>query len=222
MKTFDKKNLTTIVAVDTNLFFELVSKDENYVPQKKSKNGFYNTIRSMKRKCINGSLKIVILPQVWEEIKENLDNREKEFLQKYCLIVEPKNPEEYAKKVAKLATTYVKTGAMNDENENGSATSDAIIMAQSSVAGLNLVTCNYKHFLFYGAKNPKKQKIDRERADDIEEINSKFGLHFVMNNGEQFVPRPHSPAEYFELYRGGNFYEQESYEDIELTSKEIL
>lgn len=222
MKTFENKNLTTIVAVDTNLFFELVSKNENYVPSKKDKNGFYNTVRSMKRKCMNGSLKIVILPQVWEEIKDNLDNREKEFLQKYCLMLEPKDPVAYAEKVAKLATTYVKTGAMNDENENGSATSDAIIMAQSSVAGLNLVTCNYKHFLYYFLSTKKKmQQVDRERADDIEEINSKFGLHFVMNNGEQFVPRPHSPAEYFELYRGGNFYEQESYADVEFTSKEI-
>ena len=222
MKAFDKKNLTTIVAVDTNLFFELVSKNENYVPTKKGQNGFYNTIRSMKRKCINGSLKIIIVPQVWEEIKDNLDNREKEFLQNYCLFLEPKNPEDFAEKTARLATSYIKTGVMKDENGDGSLSSDAIIMAQSSIAGLNLVTCNYKHFLYYFSSSKKKnQQHGRERADDIEEINSKFGLYFVMNNGESFVPRPHSPAEYFELYRDGNFYEQENYENVEIGPKEI-
>ena len=222
MKELKDKSLVTIAAVDSNVFFMLASSNETYLPKKKDKNGFYNTIRSLKRKCMNGSLKIAILPQVWKEIEANMDNREREFLKNYCFFIEPKNIEEYATKVAKLAHDYIKSGVMEDEDKNLSITADAIIMAQSSIAGLNLITSNQKHFLYYdhGIKKNKKEVI-RNRADDIEKINSRHGLYFEMNNGVSFVPRPCSPAEYFELFKGGPFYEQENYEDIDLVQKDL-
>lgn len=111
---------------------------------------------------------------------------------------------------------------MENEDENGMATSDAIIMAQSSIAGLNLLTCNYKHFLYYEKfLNKHKKSTHRLRADEIEQVNSKNGLYFTMHNGTTFVPRPCSPAEYFELYRGGNFYELEEYENVDFNEKEF-
>ena len=222
MKEFKNDNFRTVIAVDSNVFFAIVSTNENYIPKKSDKNGFYNTIRSLKRKCINGSLKIAILPQVFEEIKDNLDHREKEFLEKHCVFVEPKNKADFAKKSVILALDYIRKGAMEDENENGLPSSDAIIMAQSSVAGLNLVTSNHKHFLYYSKFiNKHKKEVVRTRADDIEEINSRHGFYFEMKNGETFVPRPYSPAEYFELYRNGPFYEQKNYDDIDLIQKDI-
>lgn len=222
MKKFTNENFRTIVAVDTNMFFNIVSSNENYVPKKGDRHGFYDTIRSIKKKCINGSLRIVILPQVWEEIKDNLDNREKEFLSEYCFFIEPKDSVKFATKTAKLVYNYIKSGVMEDENGNKTATSDSIIMAQSSVAGLNLITCNHKHFLYYkhGTKHNKRE-IKRDRADDIQEINSKHGYYFEMKNGKSFVPRPCSPAEYFELYKDGNFYELSEYENVDLIQKEM-
>lgn len=222
MKKLKDKLLTTIAAVDSNVFFMLASSNETNIPKKKDKFGFYNTIRSLKRKCMNGSLKIAILPQVWDEIKENLDNREREFLENYCFFVEPKNSEDFASKTAKLAYDYIKSGVMDDENGNKTPTSDAIIMAQSSISGLNLITSNQKHFLFYfhGLKGKKKDVV-RDRADDIEKINSRHGLYFEMNNGTHFVPRPHSPAEFFELFKGGYFYEQNEYSEIDLIQKDL-
>ena len=80
-----------------NLLF-IFCANKYFFPKNNDKYGFYNTIRSLKRKCMNGSLKIAILPQVWNEIKENVDHRESEFLKNYCFFVEPKNKEEYAKK----------------------------------------------------------------------------------------------------------------------------
>ena len=116
----------------------------------------------------------------------------------------------------------MKKEAMEDENKNKMPTNDAIIMAQSTVAGFNLVTCNHKHFLFYLTRVKHKDRENfRKRADDIEEINSAYGYYYVMNNGEIFVPRPCSPAEYFELYRGGNFYELSEYENVDLIQKEM-
>lgn len=222
MKEFKNDNFRTVVAVDTNVFFALVSTNENYTPKKGDKNGFYNTIRSLKRKCINGSLKIAILPQVFDEIKENLDNREREFLKEHCVFVEPKDSSKYTQKVVKVALNYIRNGVMEDENENGLPTSDAIIMAQASVVGLNLVTSNHKHFLYYSNfMHKKRREVVRTRAEDIEEINSRHGLYFEMKNGETFVPRPYSPAEYFELYRGGPFYEQGEYDEINLIQKDI-
>lgn len=222
MKEFKNENFRTIVAVDTNVFFAIVSTNENFKPKKSDKNGFYNTIRSLKRKCINGSLKIAILPQVFEEIKDNLDSREREFLENYCVFVEPKNKADFAKKSVVLALDYIRKEAMEDENENGFLTSDAIIMAQASVSGLNLVTSNHKHFLYYSKFiNKKKKEVVRTRADDIEEINSRHGLYFEMKNGDTFVPRPYSPAEYFELYKNGPFYEQGKYDEIDLIQKDL-
>ena len=223
MKEFTNESLRTVVAVDTNLFLLLARKNINQPEKKgkgKGKNGFFHTIKSLKLKCVNGSLKIVILPQVWEEIKERLTQKEKDFLENYCVFLEPKNAEEFATQATKLAFTYLKKGVMEQEGESGQITSDAIIMAQSSIAGINLLTCNYKHFLYYeNHLNEKKKKTYRLRADDIEAINSQFGLYFAMHNESVFVPRPCSPAEYFELYRGGNFYELEEYENIELKER---
>ena len=223
MKKFTDESLRTIVAVDTNTFLDMVQTNENFVPKKGAKTGYYNTIRSLKRKCINGSLKIVILPQVWEEIKENLDNREKEFLQNYCLFLKPKDPAKYAAEVAKLAFSYVKTGVMNDKDKNEEIASDAVIMAQCSAAGINLITGNRRHFLFYEENDRRKRRkaVIRDRADDIQDINSRHGKYFEMKNGKSFIPRPYSPAEFFELYRDGEFYEQKEYEEIDLIHKEF-
>lgn len=223
MKKFTDESLRTIVAVDTNTFLDIVQTNEDFVPKKGAKNGYYNTIRSLKRKCINGSLKIVILPQVWEEIKENLDNREKEFLENYCLFVEPKDPAKFADQVSKIAFHYVKDSVMEKGDADETIASDAIIMAQCAVSGLNLITGNRRHFLFYQENSRKKRRktVIRDRADDIQNINSRHGKYFEMKNGKSFIPRPYSPAEFFELYRGGEFYEQKEYAVVDLIQKEF-
>ena len=203
-----------IVAIDTNIFIRAtqVGLDEEVDDSK----GYFKRMQIIKRKAANGSLKLVILPQVFSEITAGkLTADERDLLQNYCTILSPKDPDEYARKVKELADKYVKSGVM--KTENGKPTQDVIIMAQATVAGLNLISDNFVDFYLYRCGKVDFEKDESRRAKDIQNINEKMGYSFTTITGDDFVPRPYTSKEYVNIFKDVNLFNiRNKYEGFEM------
>ncbi len=205
----------SIVAIDSNVFISLVRISSNYHAKPKQQ-GFNENLRIMKRKCESGTLKLVILPSVFAEIYPRLNNKETDFLREHCLVLEPDNEKAYSKECYELAKSYVREGIM--KGEKGNPSMDAIIMAEATVAGLNLVTNNSRDFLAY-EKNDKNRRKDckdkSQRATDIAKFNKKEGFVFKTKKGETYSPKPYSSSQYVMFFKTtGAFDMREKYSGV--------
>lgn len=201
MKPIKDKSKITRVAVDTNILILMSAIDENFEPKRGKDSGFKDKIRIMKRKAINGSLQLVVTPTVLNEISKKITQKEQKFLQNYCYVVNPTDKQKYAFESMKLGIEYIRSGVM--QKENGCA-SDALIMAESTVCGLNLVTGNTHHFIDYEPGEVEKGH-STSRAEDIQNLNKKLGYVFVNGKKERIVPKPCTPEYYFENFKNGKY-----------------
>ena len=105
------------------------------------------------------------------------------------------------------------------KSENGKPTMDAVIMAEATISGLNLVTNNSRDFLSY-EKGENKRKYDRRdvspRASDIAKLNKKLGYIYETKKLERFTPKPLSPSQYVMWFKdSGAFGMRESYPGVD-------
>lgn len=206
-----------IVAIDSNVFITLAKISTDFVKKKNRGAEFTEKIRIMKRKCVGKTLKFVILPSVLKEIYPTLSKKEAAFLNEYCLILDPKDKKRFAKMSYELAETYCDAGVM--KSKDGKPTMDAIIMAEATISGLNLVTNNSRDFLSY-EKAEMKQRTDKKdkspRATDIAKLNKKLGYVYETKKLEKFTPKPFSSSQYVNWYKDtGAFGMREDYPGIE-------
>ena len=200
MKKFTQEEKLTRIAVDSNIIIRMATVDENLFLEPDKQVWFIEQLRIMKRKCINGSLQIVITPTVMNELSRNMKKNELEFIQKYCLVVQPENKEQFAYNTVKLAVEYMKNGVI----PRTGCSNDALIAAEAALCGLNLVTANVHHLVFYeeGEVSPDHKTL---RNEDIQTINERSGLVFWGRSGEKFVPMPCTPDYYVEHFKEGTF-----------------
>ena len=210
MKPIKDKSKITRVAIDTNIIILMAAIDENFEHKREAHKGFKEHIRVMKRKAINGSLQLVITPTVLNEISKKLTPKERHFLQDHCYVVNPADKQKYAYDSMKLGIEYIRSGVMQKEN---CSASDALIMAESTVCGLNLVTGNTHHFIDYEPGEVEKTH-STSRAEDIQNLNKKAGFVFVNDKNETVVPRPCTPEYYFEHFKNGKYALMDNNPDI--------
>lgn len=212
----------SVIAIDTSIFIPIAQINPTLEPGQK-KQGFYQSIRDMKRLAMTGKLKFVITPSVLKEIvygweKKKLSpsaiKNEEQFIRDYCYIYEPKNPEQFAKETLNLACAYIKKGLMSRDKDKEPLT-DAIVLAESTILGLNLVSANYTDFENYIKESQLKfSRLTEEdklinknqsheqgaRAEEIEKFNERHG--FVSFNGSENVAlRPYSSSEFWKYFR---------------------
>lgn len=205
MKTGNNK--VSYVALDTNVFISIASVNSEIGPDCK-RGGFYSKIRDMKRLAEAGHLKFVITPGVFVEIlkqKRNMNpkirDKEMKFLEEYCQVYTPKDMTEFYNEVYKLAKHYIDSGVMKNEEKRFA---DAMIMAEASFLGLNLISNNVKDFSYY-TEDSVADRSKARRSKDIQRINEKNGYIFHNTDGLKIVPRPYTSDEFLELFRSGLF-----------------
>lgn len=190
---------SSIVAIDSNVFIEMAKLDADFEPKHRKNCGFKQTVRDMKRMAVNGHIKFVIVPSVFSEIKDFLTEKENEFLDKYCYIYCPSDPVNFALAVNSLANKYIKTDTMRSVDNH--PMKDALIMAESTVLGLSLVTNNVKDFTNYDRYRKEKSG---KRMMDISRINDRMGYSLFIDN-QKIVPAPYTSFEYLQNFRDGQF-----------------
>lgn len=196
------------VAIDTNVFIELSHISVDYVPKKKDA-GFRNILRSIKRLNRSGHVKFVITPtvlaeimRVGKDIKPSVRQRELDFLKEHCLVYTPENEADFATKTYNLASDYLEAGVMQVRKRNNFG--DALIMAEASLLGLNLLTMNSSDFSYYDDEYGNKRK-KHHRANDIMQLNKNKKLSYTTMAGMRVTPRPYLPEEFIELFKSGMF-----------------
>ena len=124
------------------------------------------------------------------EIKDFLENPKNHVT---VLTVDKENIEDFAKDKLTLALAYVEAGAMGKEYnpflEDYYPSTDALIMAETSLFGLFLITLNEKHFVHMDCYD-NDGRGDFQRATLIEEANTAYGLRFITNRGYLDPPKP--------------------------------
>lgn len=138
-----------LIALDSNVFIdmshEMAGKRRDVAEVTEN---FYDRLAAIRKLAENGKVKFVIPPTVLQEITvSGLNKSECDFIQKYCLIMQPKGKKETAEKISKLTMEYVRSGIMPRGKKHPYG--DAMIMAQATVGGLNLLTNNYRDFEVY-------------------------------------------------------------------------
>ena len=195
----------SIVAIDTNAFITMSRLDENFSSKHGAKFGFKQSCRDIKRMAANEHVKFIITPTVYFEIKQGwakegfTTQKEKDFLEKYCFVYEPKNADAYARKVSALAYQYIQKNAMN--NDGGKPMRDALIMAEATILGLSLITNNVRDFTNY---NPSRKQASGKRMSDIQHINEARNYSYYIE-GIKFVPAPYTSFQFLELFRNNYF-----------------
>lgn len=189
----------SVVALDTNAFITMATLDADFNSKHGEKFGFYQSCRDMKRMARNGHIKFIITPTAFAEIAKGLREKETDFLQNFCYVYKPENEADFALKVYNLATQYMKTSTMR--SENGRPTKDALIMAESTILGLSLISNNVKDFNNYDKYRKEKKG---KRKDDIMHINDRMGYACGIN-GQKVVPAPYTSFEYLKYFRDGIF-----------------
>ena len=182
-----ERDTCQLVALDTNVFIDM-SHGAN---QKRPSSGsiFYSKIMEIKDKAEKGLVKFVITPSVFGELSvHGLSQVEKDFINKYCYILKPKNPEEFARKVVELSNEYIRSGKMAGTSK---PFGDAKIMAECAVAGLNVLTNNYRDFIIY-YEDKDRYKHDGygdiiPRANYNERNNPTDVTHFNKNELVRFL-----------------------------------
>lgn len=139
----------TLIAIDTNIFIDLSHMNESdvYAHRRGHQAKFVETMYKLKLLAESGKYKFVIMPGVFRELNvHGMSEKEKEFMSKYCVYYEPVDKAEFARESVYLARKYISSGAMK---ESDAPVGDALIMAQASLAGINILTNNYKDFVIF-------------------------------------------------------------------------
>ena len=143
-----KKGNCQLVALDTNVFIRMSHNLKGNNGRDKNETLLIKRLEAMRKKADKGLIKFVITPSVLGELTQGqLTKTEKYFLRKYCVVLQPKNEVEFAVKTAKLMKEYIGKGVMESPKTRYG---DARIMAECTIAGLNLLSDNYKDFVIYG------------------------------------------------------------------------
>ncbi len=161
---------------------------------------------------LDGKIKPVVTRTVLKECPKT--DKYINFLNEFCLMPDISDEEYdgYRQSVFELAQKYCGKeqldyftlfGYVNDENVFVPG-SDAINMAEASLAGLNLITNNSKHFVYVekeilkAKKKEEKGKIKGDvynkekywrRAHGVRSINALEGILFVQN--QRVIPSPY-------------------------------
>lgn len=156
-----KRDDCQLVAIDTNVFIDM----SHHMRDNKKVTGFYGKIREIRLKAEQGQIRFVITPSVLSELAvHGLSPIEVEFIKKYCVILEPKDKQAFAKEAVSLSREYIRSGAMKPSN---TPWGDALIMAESTIAGLNILTNNYKDFVVYKDEHGGSKRYKHDKYDDI-------------------------------------------------------
>lgn len=163
----------------------------------------------------NDELKLYITPTVMGElglftdthVDSTVNANEKQalsrtnFMQKfletqsnvYVLTVPDDMKYKFEYDVLLLAKQYMSSHAMQREYSpvvrSYVPSTDAFIVAESSIFGLTVMTFNEQHFMHRNFIRPGV-KGDFRRAEQIEEINALHGLKFKTNTKKKRAPRP--------------------------------
>lgn len=138
-----------LVAIDTNVFIDLshMRHGEDYKYRKGKEARFFENMYNLKRMAETGQVKFVILPTVFKELSvHGMSENEKAFFNKNCVLYEPVNKIEFSRQVAEITRKYIEQGVMK---RSKTPFGDAIIMAESAVSGINILTNNLKDFILY-------------------------------------------------------------------------
>ncbi len=125
----------------------------------------------------SGKIEAYITPTAFVEL-ENMNEVEEEFLRKYItvLTINPKQEDEIYTYIDKLANEYVKAGGAKSEYlpkyREKSPTRDAYIMAEASVCGMSLITCDWKDLIHSNlyVKDYAKTKIIKQVNRDFKDL----------------------------------------------------
>lgn len=128
-----------------------------------------------------GSIEVYITPTAFNEL-ENMNEVEEEFLRKYITIltINPDQEDEICALIDKLANEYVQAGGAKSEYipkyRERSPTRDAYIMAEASLCGLSLVTCDWKDLIHSNqyAKDYAKTKIIKQVNREFKDVDLGF------------------------------------------------
>lgn len=168
------QKISRLVAIDSNVFIDLSSEmaghrqDINTVT-----NNFYDRLAVIRKLAEKGKLRFIITPTVLQEITSHgFKPNELRFMQKYCYVLQPKDKVEFAKKVSKLMHTYVSTGIMPVGRRHPYG--DAMIMAEATIAGVNLLTNNYRDFIVF------EEELDAYKKDKLGDLVPKHGYSDSM------------------------------------------
>ena len=182
------------ISVDTNILIILALKSEqkSYCDViRRTDPLFFDNLNFLEKQVKNGVFELIITPKVLEELvfrvhQEKLDkytgadmslDAKKDLALKYIekttgakiVQIDSKNQKNFKNLSTKIAKEYCAGGkkAVFQTKNNGAIPNDAVIMAQSAVLGLDLLTCD-NHFL----KTDEVVKINNPKA--IKSINKKF------------------------------------------------
>ena len=139
-----------------------------------------------------GKVKVYVVPTVYRQINTNEEST-MEFVSNYCTVVKVKDSEysDFKRAKLELADKYCSERKMKFEYsaylDRIVPSSDAIIMAEASILGLQLVTANEKDFIHYDVKSK-----DYKRTNAIENINIESGYVFISNAGRPTSVHPSS------------------------------
>ena len=143
-------NETQLVAIDTNVFLDMAhrmvgSMDNNGILT----DNFYDRLEIIRELANQKKVKFVVTPVVLNELLHHgLSKSEVHFMNRYCLILKPKNKEQFASLTNDLAREYIKSGIMK-MGKGQHRFNDSFAMAEAAVAGLNLLTNNIRDFIIY-------------------------------------------------------------------------
>ncbi|MBE7075617.1 MAG: hypothetical protein E7375_00920 [Clostridiales bacterium] len=157
-------------------------------------------------------VRFVVTPTVFQEVKHG--ESFKNFISKHCIVpqINPENYQRYSNKVNELAeaycteTSYVEDHVAAPMHLNYVAaigkyvpTNDAFIMAEATVLGLSLLTCNVNDFLQSRIWRERAEKSKFEYGNDIAKgisiINKKYHYVFDSTSEESVfsIPTPLAP-----------------------------
>lgn len=184
-----------LIALDTNVLLDM-AHDLNGVRKDVGikRDNFFDRMAEIRKLAEKGKIKFVIPSTVLQELfVSGISFSEQKFIKNYCLVLQPKNKDAMAEKVSKLTMSYVKEGIIPRGKPHPYG--DAMIMAQATVAGLNILTNNYKDFEVYddelnfykidklGDYVPKKQYSDDMIPEDTSTLNENELEEFLKLKG---------------------------------------
>lgn len=196
-----KQYKPSVIALDTNTFITMANLDPEQNVKHGVKIGFKQSCRDIRRMAANGHVKFIITPTALAEIMRGLTEKEKTFLNGYCFIYNPADEELFALQTYALARQYTSASIMRGEKEDGKPTKDALIMAESTIIGLSLLTNNVKDFTNY---DRHRHERSGQRMLDITHINNRMPYAYYI--GEQkIVPAPYTSYEFLRTFRDDVF-----------------
>lgn len=170
VRDLPKASQPRLVAIDTNVFIDLLCAS-GAIKKKKNCNCFSSKLRDTLSLIERGEFKVVITPTVLSElcVGNHFSKKEVDFLQKYCVMLTPKDPVSFAKNVLKLSEAYTNYGVM--DYDNGGVSNDARIMAECTLAGVSLLTNNYRDFIIY--RDEKSEYMHDSYGDIVPKVGYK-------------------------------------------------